>query len=294
MNRKVKDQAVLILAHKNFDQLQKLIDRLNDTFELYIHFDKKMPLSDQQKTLLEANGVHYCSVYEVKWGSYRIVQATLALIKMALANPNLKYFHLVSGQDWPANNPQKIAAFYDHNERIYMDYWQALGTEKYHEKLIWWVKLYFNYDRINRRTFFGKFYHRFLILIQLLLRVDRIKKAGFKDEEIYVGQQWFDVPRDAMQYAYETFTGDPKWTRLFEKSFCSDEYWLQTVLCNSKFKSRISTNIHRYIVWEHRNGSRPAVLDASDYEPICQGDYQWARKFELGVSDLLIEKLNQR
>ena len=95
MNRKVKDQAVLILAHKNFDQLQKLIDRLNDTFELYIHFDKKMPLSDQQKSILAANGVHYCSVYEVKWGSYRIVQATLALIKMALANPNLKYFHLI-------------------------------------------------------------------------------------------------------------------------------------------------------------------------------------------------------
>ena len=35
-------QAILILAHKNIDQVTKLATTLNNNFEVYIHFDKKM------------------------------------------------------------------------------------------------------------------------------------------------------------------------------------------------------------------------------------------------------------
>ena len=38
-------QAILILAHKNIDQVTKLATILNNNFEVYIHFDKKMILS---------------------------------------------------------------------------------------------------------------------------------------------------------------------------------------------------------------------------------------------------------
>ena len=34
-------QAVLILAHKNFDQVAQLSKLLQRKFEIYIHFDKK-------------------------------------------------------------------------------------------------------------------------------------------------------------------------------------------------------------------------------------------------------------
>lgn len=37
----MKNQAVLILAHKNLDQLIKLCERLTPYFNVYVHIDKK-------------------------------------------------------------------------------------------------------------------------------------------------------------------------------------------------------------------------------------------------------------
>lgn len=48
-------QAILILAHKDEEQLLKLVDRLDDCFEVYIHIDKKMSLSDRVKKSLSSN-----------------------------------------------------------------------------------------------------------------------------------------------------------------------------------------------------------------------------------------------
>ena len=41
-------QAVLILAHKNIDQVIKLSQQLMPAFNVYIHFDTKTDLSSEQ------------------------------------------------------------------------------------------------------------------------------------------------------------------------------------------------------------------------------------------------------
>ena len=104
-------QAVLILAHKNIDQVVELCQLLKPYFEIYIHFDKKVELTSQQRTELEKNDVKYYSKYNVKWGSYSIVRATVLLMKKALMNKKINYFHLISGQDWPMQSPEKIYNF---------------------------------------------------------------------------------------------------------------------------------------------------------------------------------------
>ena len=92
-------QAVLILAHKNIDQVIELSQRLSSCFNVYIHFDKKVSLSEKQELSLKKLNVNFFSKYDVKWGSYSIVRATIDLMKLALENPQNKYFHLISGQD---------------------------------------------------------------------------------------------------------------------------------------------------------------------------------------------------
>lgn len=42
-------QAVLILAHKNIDQVIELSRILKDKFEIYIHIDKKTKITERQK-----------------------------------------------------------------------------------------------------------------------------------------------------------------------------------------------------------------------------------------------------
>lgn len=286
-------QAVLILAHKNFNQINELCERLRPSFEVYMHIDKKAQLTGQRSSELKRMGVHYFSKYDVKWGSYSIVRATIDMMKMALENPNIEYFHLISGQDWPLKDPQLIYSDFEENDTIYMNYWRALDMRKTGEPEIWWTKYYFNYDQVNRRTTFGKIYHRLLLLGQTALRVNKLKKYEIDPEDIYAGQEWVDIPRDALSYAIDYYENHPKLQKIFSTSFCADEMWLQTILCNSpKYRSRIDKNIHRFIELVEKHGSRPAILDEDDFGKIQQGDYWWGRKIERPISDKLIKLLD--
>ena len=285
-------QAVLILAHKNIDQVIELSKRLSTSFNVYVHLDKKAAITEIQEKKMEKATASFISKYDVKWGSYSIVRATIDLMKIALQDKKNTYFHLVSGQDWPIKSPEEIYNFFEKTDKIFMNYWLATSMKKTGEPEIWWTKYYFNYDTINRRTTFGKIYHRLLLLIQTLFRINKLKKYNLTDDYIYAGQEWVDVPRDALEYAIEYYEKHKELEHIFSTSFCSDEMWLQTVLCNSKFRSRIDKNIHRYIEMIEKHGSRPAILDELDYPKIQNGYYWWGRKFERPISDKLIMLLD--
>lgn len=287
-------QAVLILGHKNVNQIILLCRNLCRYFDVYLHMDSKAMVSLENKKILKNLGVHYYSKYNVKWGSYSIVLATITLMKEALKNKDNQYFHLISGQDWPMEDLKVIYNRFQKDNKIYMNYFRAKDTVKAGENLLWWVKLYFNYDLINRRSTFGKVYHRILITLERLLHVNKLKRYNLNDAYIYAGEEWVDIPRDALKYAIREYDNNESLQSVFSTSFCSDEMWLQTILCNSFYLSRIEKNTHRYISWEHRNGSYPAILDENDFSKIKKGDYWWGRKIDLPCSNRLIRLLNNR
>ncbi|MBE7386867.1 glycosyltransferase [Lactobacillus salivarius] len=285
-------QAILILAHKDIDQVTKLATILNDNFEIYIHFDKKMNVPESYKQILDKNKIHYISKIYVNWGSWSIGAATVLLMKEALKNPQINYMHVISGQDWLTDTPQNIYDRFKNNDKIYMTYFKATEVKKAGEPIIWWQKYYFNYDKINRRSTFGKFYHRGLLLIQTLFRVDKLKKLGI-DLEIYSGENWVDMPRDAVEYCINYLDFHPNLLKMLQTGCFSDEFWMQTILCNSpKFRQRIIKNHHRYIKWHKQHESYPAILDMSDFDNIINGDYIFARKFDTKYSKELISNLN--
>ncbi len=281
----------MILAHKDLEQVVKLCEKISPYFEIYIHIDKSTFINNEIKTELTNMNVHWWSVYNVKWGSYNIVLATVMLMKEALKDDQNSYFHLISGQDWPLQDPLTIFNNFVNDQNIYMDYFKAKNTFKAGENLIWWVKYYFNYNQINRRSLFGKIYHRLILLIQRMIRIDKLKKNHLDSDAIYAGQEWVDIPRDALSYAIKEFDSNKAIQRVFETSFCSDEMWLQTILCNSNFKDRINKDIHRYINWTEKNGSYPAILDEEDFDKIKNGDYWWGRKISMPISNELIKRL---
>ena len=191
-------------------------------------------------------------------------------------------------------SPAKIYEYFEHTNQIYMNYWPAVSMRKTGEPEIWWTKYYFNYDSINRRTTFGKVYHRLLLLVQTVLRINKLDKYGLKEDYIYAGKEWVDIPRDALEFAITYYEQHPNLEKIFSTSFCSDEMWLQTILCNSEFKPRIEKNIHHYIEMTEKHGSRPAILDEEDYSKIISGNYWWGRKVERPISDKLINLLDEK
>ena len=286
-------QAILILAHKNIEQVTKLATILHNNFEVYIHFDKKMNIPENYKQILDKKNIHYISKIDVHWGSWSIGAATVLLMKEVLKNRQIEYIHVISGQDWLTIPSKNIYDKFIDNDRIYMTYSKAKNVKKKGESIILWQKYYFNYDKINRRSTFGKIYHRGLLLIQSLLRINKFKKLGI-NLEIYSGENWVDMPRDAVEYCINYLDSHPNLLKMLQTGCFSDEFWMQTILCNSpEFKQRIVKNHHRYIKWQKQYGSYPAVLDMSDFDSIINGDYIFARKFENPYSNELITQLNR-
>lgn len=285
-------QAVLIIAHRDFEQVYRLAKKLLPTFNVYIHFDKKMPLTNEQAKLLAASKIEWISEVDVNWGSWSIGEVAVRLFKLALLNEDNTYFHLISGQDWPSANVQDIYNFYEQTDKIYMTYELAKDVKIAGEKIVWWQQLYYNYDKIKRRTKFGKLYHRVILALQLLLRVNKLKKLGI-ELEIYHGANWVDIPRDALEYSIEYFDSHPKFRKMLETGCFSDEFWLQTILCNNDtYKARIVADNKRFVKWEQQNNSWPAVLDERDFDIVVKSHTHFARKFTQEFSMKLIEKLD--
>ena len=287
-------QAVLVLAHKNINQVIELSALLRKKFEVYIHFDKKAHLNEDQQDRLVDLDVHWIATQDVHWGAWSIVQATIDLFNLALKDKRITYFHLISGQDWPVKDLDEIYRFFEDNDKLYIWNYPSAKYKKSGEPLVDWQKFYFNYDRINRRSKFGKIYHRLSIAKQTLLHVDKLKKLGI-DLTLYNGSQLVDLPRDASAYLIDYLQKHPNVEKMFMTGFCSDEFWVPTILRNNtEFAQRIDTNNHRYIDWQARDGSAPAVLDDRDYDKVRQSDAWFMRKIEFPKSKGLVDRLNIR
>lgn len=285
-------QAILILAHTAPDHIIRLSKLLQKRFEIYVHFDKKTVITAEQSENMRNFNIHCYQEVFVNWGSCSIADATRLLMSEAIKNLEITHMHIISGQDWPVENIDNIYNFYENNLNIYLECYAAEGVKKSGEPIVLWQKLYYNYDKINRRTTFGKIYHRIIFAAQALLGVNKFKKLGV-DLEIYHGSQWMDLPRDAVEYLLYYIEKNKNVKKVFETGFCSDEFWVQTILYNSKFRERIVSDNHRFIVWQRKYGSYPAILDESDIEAATSGNYHFCRKIVPNISEKFITTINK-
>jgi hypothetical protein len=285
-------QAILILAHKNENYVYRLSKFLKQKFNVYVHFDTKFNLSRETKEKFNEANIFVCQKINVHWGAFSIIEATFVLMKEALKNKDNTFFHLISGQDFPTQNINKIYDFYDNNTNIYM--WNCLAkTErKSYENVLWWTKYYFYFDKINRRTWYGKIYHRISLLFQMLFNVNKFKNLNIEND-IYYGSAWIDIPREPLEYVFSFLDKNPNWYKLFQTSAWSDESLFQTILCNSKYKRNIISDSHRYISWKKKYNNYPAILDISDYDNIKRSNSHFARKIDKNISKELIVKLQK-
>lgn len=289
-------QAILIIAHTNAAQVYALTNKLIERFNVYIHFDRKYKMSEEYVEKFSAiPQVHVYSKYYVHWGAFSIVEVTLLLLKKAMENGENTYFHIISGMDWPVRDVNYIYHFYEKTDKIYLNFTRAEKIIKSGEPTIWWQKYYFDYDKINRKSLYGKIYHRLSIAFQTLRRVNKFHKLDIQGD-IYEGSEWCDLPRYAVEYCLKQMEQNQPYYRMLKTGFCSDEFVFQTILCNSLFKSKLVNDNHRYIKWIHQCHDYqrfPAILTEEDFDVIHQKEYHFARKFDLNKSGRLIRMLDR-
>lgn len=111
-------QAILITAYHDSAQLQRLISYFNSDFELYIHIDRHSHLHP-----IVPPNVHVYRRYNTPWGSVNHLHAILLLMREAASRQDLKYFHLVTGSDYPIPPLPEFKSFCEaHRNENYLEY----------------------------------------------------------------------------------------------------------------------------------------------------------------------------
>jgi hypothetical protein len=276
--------AVLMLVHRNEDQVNKLVDYLSRDFDIYMHIDKRSNLHIKPK-----DNIFVFKKYKVYWCSFNIIKATLHILQAAYQKKYDRYV-LLSGMDLPIKTNKEILEFFEknrdieyiHNEKVPTSFWEGRGFERlteYYPNILSRERnsiILKRIDKINNKIF--KF-------------ISKIKKRPI-DYVFYGGSQWFNITNDCVKKIFEYLEEDKKYMKRYEYTHTSDELFFQTIICNIP-ELKIINDPLRYIDFG-TGPEHPRVMREEDYKQLVESDALFARKFDPSIDIKIIELIYER
>lgn len=289
--------AYLIMAHSNFDFLNKELQLLDDERnDIYIHIDKKAGEIDKKAILqgIEKSKVTFILRKKINWAGYSGIQCELELLKEATKVEKYAYYHLLSGADLPIKNKKDILKFFDeHQGQEFISFDQPVPRESDINR----AKRYYFFQEIygrNRKNpimilLFG--IDKFSVKLQNMLNVNRFRKEN--SIKLQKGPNWFSITHEFASYVLKK----EKWIkRTFSYSRSGDEVFLQTLVNNSQYKEKLYQNgftqktnaCLRKIDWGR---GKPYTWRVEDYHELMESECLFARKFDLKIDKEIVDKI---
>lgn len=277
--------AYCIIAHKDdyvFKALLKTIDdSRNDIFVLADKKSKQFDIPQIQK-ICKKSEIIFIPQIKVYWGGFSLVEAEIALFEFARCHAMYSYFHLLSGADMCIKNQNYIHDFFAQNKgKLFIEGdWSSPCNEQILERIRYYYIQAGRSSLCQKLNTIGKF-------IQKTFRVNRLKKNQLA---IKKGSQWVSITQEFVDYI---LNNKEQIFKLFRRTICSDEIFLQTLAYNSKFKEDLynSSNVPnnmRYIDWMR---GKPYTFNEQDYNEIKSSNALFARKFNYDSSNRLVDMI---
>lgn len=286
--------AFMIIAHRQFDLLAKLITALDDERnDIFVHIDAKVRDFDFEKfkVLPKRSRIYFTPRIGVTWGDFSQVKCELILLaevdKMQKSGRAYDYVHLISGADLPIKSNNQIHAFFKENNGLQFVHFTDDKATKESENRIRYYHLF-----RRRRNLFTKILAQIALRVQMLCGVNRLKNKNIKVQK---GCNWFSITGAFAAYIAQA---SKPLEKIFRFSYCGDEVFVQTALLNSPFADDIYMkncgNNHlacaRLIDWQRGN---PYVFKMQDFDLIKNSPAMFARKFDMDVDSEIIDKVLQ-
>lgn len=288
--------AYLILAHKNLDQLQKLVEMLDDARnDIFVHVDAKVKDFDpsQWSGVCKHSRLTFLDKRrKVNWGGVSIMRSELDLLHKATETGVYDYYHLLSGMDLPIKSQDEIHKFFDrHKGKEFLNFWPF-------KKSTW--------SRFRYYTIFpegeGKFRTRIINHIFKGLQM----AVGFRinrNVDFRFASQWFSITDDLARYTLSR----EKWLeKVFRHTSTCDEIFMATLVWNSPFRNNLyvkelppsqkvtNQSNMRFIDWTRGESIRhPWTFRSDDYQLLKSVPHFWARKFDSTIDGEIIDRLHE-
>ncbi|NGP89788.1 beta-1,6-N-acetylglucosaminyltransferase [Fodinibius halophilus] len=232
----------LILAHTNFEHLDRLISALDQQgVNFFIHIDKT---ATQNYHNNKAN-VHVVEDrIDITWGGFGMVVATIKLLQLAYRTSGEGYYCLISGADYPVRS----------NERITKEL--AKGYERINIKAA-----PLPHKKMERFEYYHfDFKWRKLMTLSEKVITGLAKLFGIKRDipfKIYVGSQWFVLSHQCVGYILQQLSNEPDYIDFFRYTKIPDEAFFHTIIGNSYFLKHTKPCV-TYMDWG--DGTGPELI----------------------------------
>jgi hypothetical protein len=286
------EKAYIILAHKEPDQLYRLIEKLDDkSSDFFVHIDKKINLSVFNNLIDFKDKVHIIKREKSNWGEIGIVKAILSAFEaIKRTGKRFEQIILLSGQDYPIKSNDYLNDFFNTSpHKVFMEHWPIPNYR------IW--KESGGIFRINKYFIGLKPYQRFLskTLNFTAMFLPFFRRKLPYNLKPYGGWMWWSIDMYTLDYILQFLIDHPKYLKYHKFTFVPDEMFFQTILLNSKDENllkRITNDNKRYIHWKEGK-SHPEILGRADVKNIKQSNHLFARKFDIKHDRDILEIIDQ-
>jgi hypothetical protein len=242
--------AYLVLAHTNPQLLKRVTEALTtEDCAFFIHIDRESELSNFAG--VRGENIFFSEQRRpVSWGEFSQVEATMLLIRQALAcSRNHEYLVFLQGSDYPLRSGRYVSEFLERNRGQEFISLLKMPAPGYPLSKI-------NTLRYPANKPARHFASRALAKLRFAKRDYRKHLPGL---EPYAGQAWWTLSRGACEYMVEFAESNPHVGEYFRNTFTPDEMYFHTILGNSPLRPRFRRNL-MYVDWTNR-GNHPSMLN---------------------------------
>ncbi len=290
--------AYLILTCSTPEKTNIQVKRLqsgNHCF--FIHFDQKLRIDTNdpyyKELAAQTNVVILKKRINVQWGSFRIVEATVGLIREALKHKNVSYLHLLSGECLTVKSASYISNYFERNNgKEFIDNFIMPESSAEHSLTYRRLDKYHFHSYFNPRS--PKIKDKLIKNVNSVFRKMQkiLKKAGIYRRysghypRLNAGSQWWSLSYGACQYLVTYIDQNPKFYERFKYTQVSDEILFQTIIMNSPFAEKVVNDNLRFLHFG-KNGAYAEPLTMEHLGDLKNENVLFARKFTKDSESLL-------
>ncbi len=294
----------LILAHRDFDHLLRLIDSL-DGQRIVLHMDKsssdlwnKSEIFRAKKNLILINRN---DSFNVRWAGYSQILAMLLMMKTAIElMESGERMMFLSGSDYPIKSKAEIESKFASQPSLeFLRYYKLDDRAKDIDRWASFHRWDFRFFK-KRGTFLNRLnslFIRFLTCFETMIR-GRKEAPSFP---LYAGSQWFAISKECAQELIKL--RNHHFDNFFKTMFAPDEVYFHTLFSLSSYSN---SNIDKGVFKTIQNGSRlhqvrnltyvdeslNKWLDKDDLGTLLESEFLFARKFDSKISEELINAIS--
>lgn len=272
-------QAVLILLHKDIEQVARLVGYFQGCCDIFLHVDKDCRLSVEERNyLVSLRGVvAVYQKYHVNWAGFSMLKTEMFLLRKAMGLSKFRYVHLLSGSDYPIKPLSHFLEFFGSSDKEFVScrHLPNPGTDRNTFSRLQYI---FLADYLKVRC--DSDAERLWILARKLANYGIRRRVPDEFQHLYNGSQWFSLTRKTVSLLIEYTNCHPSFYHRMRFSYAPEETYVNTVVRNLVKEENVSGSNLRYIRWPFVNAQHPTVLGERDFFAVATSEAMFMRKVD--------------